>query len=231
MVHRCPSMPQWSSLHRSLTRSYRYSIDQLSYSNRWKLKSRSRPSLYEWIGRGINQFRLGSTRSSSADRQRQRLLLLERHNQSYSFSIWINPSVIRNLTIVHVSSPAAAAGWSLPLIRLTNTNQLLALSWNGSKVEVTGPVVPANSWTQVAVTCHLDRGLRLYANGSLYNASDPFSFAASNRSNYLFVGSSLSVTHIPSQPYTVDQHCGAVDDLRVYSRELTGHEMNALANA
>ena len=116
------------------------------------------------------------------------------------------------------------------MIGLRNTSQLFALSWNGSEVEVTGPVVPANSWTHVAVTYHLDRELRLYANESLSNASDPFSFAGSNGSNYLFVGSSLNATDIPSRPYTVGQYWGAVDELRVYSRELTEHEINALAN-
>ena len=116
------------------------------------------------------------------------------------------------------------------MIGLTNTSQLIALSWNGSEVKVAGPVAPVNSWTHVAVTYHLDHGLRLYTNGSLYNASDPFSFAASSKPNYLFVGSPLSALSTSWWPYMIGQYGGAVDDLQVYSRELTADEVNVLAN-
>ena len=93
-----------------------------------------------------------------------------------------------------------------------------------------GPVVPADSWTHVAVTYHLDHGLRLYTNGSLYNASDPISFVASSKPNYLFVGSPLKCGDYLWWSEIKGQYWGAVEELQVYSRELTADEINVLAN-
>ena len=159
----------------------------------------------------------------------QGLVLLGRDNQPYSFSIWIKPTVVRASTIIHISSLPDGTGWCLPILGLSNASRLITTSWNGIVVKVTGPIIPANSWTHVVSTYSLNNGLRLYANGSLYNVSSAFSFLGSSTPNYLFVGSSRAATNFAWSSDITGQYSGAVDDLQVYSRELTASEINALA--
>ena len=161
----------------------------------------------------------------------QGLVLLGRHNQSYSFSIWIKPTVIEKSTIIHMSSdPDGLGSWCLPMIALSDTGHLSALSWSGSGMLITCPTVPANSWTHVASTYSLANGMRLYANGSLCSSWPSFPFVASGVANYFFVGSSRALTNTSLWPTLAGQYSGAVDELQVYSRELTASEINVLAN-
>ena len=96
-------------------------------------------------------------------------------------------------------------------------------------VLVTGPVIPTNSWTHAAVTYSLAHGLRLYANGSLSNFSSPFSFNASGTPNYLLVGSPRADMYASWSDIN-GQYSGAVDELQVYSRELSASEISISAN-
>ena len=158
-------------------------------------------------------------------------VLLGRSNHPYSFSIWIKPVVIQKSTIIQMSSaPDGNGGWYFPMIGLNSAGQLAIYSWSGAVVEVMGPVVPANSWTHVVSTYSPTHGLRLYVNGSLYNSSPPFAFVASGVSNYLLVGSPHMGISCAVCGYFDGQYSGAVDELRVYSRELGADEINILAN-
>ena len=159
------------------------------------------------------------------------LVLLGRNNQSYSFSIWIKPTVVRKSSIIHLSQFANGTGWCVPIVGLSNTSQLVTVSSNGTTVKVMGPVVLANSWTHIATTYSLTHGLRLYINGSLYNASSPFSFAAAGSPTHLIVGSPRNGTNCGGSAGTNGQYVGAVDELRVYSRELNSTDVLSLANA
>ena len=47
------------------------------------------------------------------------------------------------------------------MVALTNTSRLITTSWSGAVVYVTGPVVPPNSWTHVAITYGTTQELRL----------------------------------------------------------------------
>ena len=116
------------------------------------------------------------------------------------------------------------------MIGINSTGQLAAYSWSGAVVQVMGPVVPANSWTHVVSTYSPTSGLRLYVNGSLYNSSPPFAFVASGISNYLLIGSPRMGIFCPVCGYYDGQYSGAVDELRVYSRELAADEINVSAN-
>ena len=158
-------------------------------------------------------------------------VLLGRNNQPYSFSIWIKPVVIQKSTIIQMSSASDGhGGWYFPMIGINSTGQLAAYSWSGAVVQVMGPVVPANSWTHVVSTYSPTSGLRLYVNGSLYNSSPPFAFVASGISNYLLIGSPRMGIFCPVCGYYDGQYSGAVDELRVYSRELAADEINVSAN-
>ena len=116
------------------------------------------------------------------------------------------------------------------MIGLTNTSQLVTTSWNGTILKVLGPVIPVNSWTHAAVTYSRTSGLRLYSNGSLCNSTSAFSFDASGTPNYLAIGSPRAGIGCRSLFDINGQYSGAVDELRVYSRELTAGDIQALSN-
>ena len=159
------------------------------------------------------------------------LVLLGRDDQSYSLSIWIKPAAQQKASIIYMSSASDGTGWCLPMIGLTDTSQLVTTSWNGGVMKVTGPVVPINSWTHVVATYSLTNGLGLYINGSLHNLSSPFSYQASGTPNYLFIGSCRANMDCRSLSSISGQYSGVVDELRVYSRELTLNDAIDLASA
>jgi hypothetical protein len=73
-------------------------------------------------------------------------------------------------------------------------------------------------------------------NGSLANASGPFTYAASDAANTITLGSSLNGTSLngtsscDTDPIQKGQFYGMMDELRVYSRELSICDVYALAN-
>ena len=159
-----------------------------------------------------------------------RLVLLGRAAQSYSFSIWVKPAVIRVSSIVQMSLNPDGAHWCLPMIGMTSAGELITVSHDGSNIRITGPVLPANSWTHAVATYSLTRGLRLYINGSLYNSSSPFSFSAAGAPTYLLIGSPRSGSYCGGTMGTSGQYSGTVDELQVYSRELNADDVSELAN-
>ena len=116
------------------------------------------------------------------------------------------------------------------MIGLSNTSRLITASWSGSFVQVIGPVVPANTWTHVVTTYSLPNGLRLYVNGTLWNASAPFSFQASGTQNYLYVGNPQVDINCGLLPEMSGKYAGAIDEFRVYLRELSAGDILALVN-
>ena len=160
----------------------------------------------------------------------QGLVLLGRHDQSHSFSIWIKPTVVNTSSIIHLSSLPDGTGWCLPILSLTIAGQLITTSWDGIVHRVLGPAVPANTWTHAAATYSRTNGLRLYVNGTLASTSSPFSFVGSTTPDYLFVGSPLAAINFPWWSDINGQYSGVVDELRVYSRELSIDDIVSLAN-
>ena len=160
----------------------------------------------------------------------QGLVLLGTLDRSYSVSIWIRPNFQHEAVIIHVSSLADGRGWYLPFLRITDTYQLRSYSWNGTGIWVTGPVVQSNNWTHAAVTYSASSGLKLYVNSTLRDTSTPFSYNASGVPMYLFVGSPVSGIGLGMANNNSDQYYGAVDEFRVYSRELTAVDVAGLAN-
>ena len=77
----------------------------------------------------------------------------------------------------------------------------MAYSNKQSAVGIVGPVIPVSNSTDVAVTYSAESGMSLYINGTLNNSLASFSFVS-----------------------------GAVDELRVYSRELSADQVAFLAN-
>ena len=161
--------------------------------------------------------------------QVQGLVLLGTTDHPYSFSIWIRPNLQQQSSVIHLSSSENGTGVCLPILGLTDTSQLVSYSWNGTSVSVTGPVIPLNSWTHVAITYSSGNGLRLHVNGTLRNSLVPFSFSSAGTPMYLLIGSpNLGVT-CGSALNVNGQYSGAVDEFQVYSRELSTVDIATLA--
>jgi len=154
------------------------------------------------------------------------LVLLGISDQSYSMSIWIKPSIINSSCIIHVSTMSNGGGsWCIGMLGLGSSGQLIASSWGGATICAVGPTLAPNNWTHAAMTYSTSNGLRLYLNGNLRNSTNPFSYAASGAQNYLFLGDSVNGTTCAG---TLGQFSGALDEFRLYSRELTASDVVTL---
>jgi hypothetical protein len=156
------------------------------------------------------------------------LVLLGISNQPYSMSIWIKPTVINTSSIIYVSSDSNGSGWCLGMLSMSSSGQLITTSYDGALVSIVGSNLTLNNWTHAAITYSTVNGLRLYIDGNLLNSTLPFSYAASGVQNYLFLASSLNQTTCGGQ---LGQFFGALDEFRLYSRELSASDVWSLFNA
>jgi hypothetical protein len=103
-------------------------------------------------------------------------------------------------------------------------------------VEIFGPILLANVWTHVVVTYSQTNGIRLYINGTYYNSSDAFTYAASEQVNILTLANPLQAIQwttggsCNSQSIVPSVYHGYIDEFRVYSRELNMTDVYTLAN-
>jgi hypothetical protein len=157
------------------------------------------------------------------------LVLLGISDQSYSMSIWIKPSIINSSCIIHVSTVSTgSSSWCIGMLGLSSSGQLIATSWGSAAISAVGPTLAPNYWTHAAITYSTSNGLRLYLNGNLRNSTNPYSYSASGVPNYLFLGDSVNSTSCAD---TLGQFFGALDEFRLYSRELTASDVVTLFNS
>jgi hypothetical protein len=138
---------------------------------------------------------------------------------------------------MHLSSRTDGAntnGWCIPIMGLTSVGQIAINSWNGTSVALTGPFVPLLTWTHVAATYSQSNGERLYVHGSQYGASSmPYAFQAGGVPMTITLGSSLNCTGVCNRrtiQIQMGQFYGGLDEFRIYARELSSSEVDALAN-
>ena len=130
----------------------------------------------------------------------------------------------------HFAFRPDGSGWCLPMLGLTSSNRISAHSWKSADVTIEGPVLPGNVWTHLVTTYSQMNGLRLWVNGTLVNSSHVFTFVASGVSNTLTLGKFLPTANgCNSSSINPGQFYGAVDELRVYGRELNQTEISLLA--
>jgi hypothetical protein len=165
------------------------------------------------------------------------LIALGTVNNAFSFSFWIKPTAYNNGgTILHVAVgtngySTGRYAWCLPFIGLDSSNRLIAQVWTGSPLALTGSVPPLNVWTHIVETYSSTNGITLYVNGTQVGRTGSANYSASTVADYIFLGyygtsGSLCATGniIPGPFY------GAVDELRIYSRELSSADACVLAN-
>ncbi|CAF2620043.1 unnamed protein product [Rotaria sp. Silwood2] len=132
-------------------------------------------------------------------------------------------------TLVHVSNASDGTGWCTPFMGLTANLSLVAQVFNGTIQSLLGPSISLNTWYHVVQTWSPTNGLRLYVNRQMRNLPLATTFTASNESiTYVTLGNGLPSSEICPQgilnstiPFT-----GAIDDFRVYSRELTSVDID-----
>ncbi|CAF1367541.1 unnamed protein product [Didymodactylos carnosus] len=157
--------------------------------------------------------------------------LLGTVNQSYSIALWVNPTTVSGgATIVHMASTSTGLGWCIPTIGLSISGQIITQSYNGSLVTITGPILTLNAWTHVVETYSFTHGLRMYLNGTLYSSSASFTYQASSAAMAIIIGNPLNGTTCLSSPVVPGQYWGAMDEFRLYSRELNSTDVYSLAN-
>jgi hypothetical protein len=130
------------------------------------------------------------------------------------------------------------SAWCLPFIGFASTTHVAIQVWDGSTASyVLGPILPLNSWTHVVQTWSSSHGLSLYINGALYaQDSTVTNYAASGVADYLTLASTLQAIPYPANGCSttgvlggLGYYNGLLDELRVYSRELSALEVCALA--
>ncbi len=108
------------------------------------------------------------------------------------------------------------------------------LTDNSTIVAAIGPILPiSSSWNLIAQTWSSTDGLKLYVNDTVVSSVSASSFLASGTTpNYLTLSNCLSGCGVCSNgsvsepgPFT-----GAIDDLRIYNRELTSIDVCTLYN-
>jgi len=156
-------------------------------------------------------------------------------NQPYSISIWIKPASVNGGTIAYVSNcNYNCANWCLAFIGLTLGGQIAIQSWstvtNSNLVSLTGPVLSINVWTHVVQTYSPNNGMCLYVNGTLFNQSNTFTYAASGSADYIYLGMFPLQACVTFNVIAIGQYYGLLDEFRLFSREITASEVYALAN-
>lgn len=159
----------------------------------------------------------------------ENLVKLGISSEAFSFSLWINPIEILQSTLIHVStSLTGLASWCLPLLGLNANGSLIAILWNDTEVVVHGPTIFTHSWTFAAITYSSLNGFKLYINGSIYNSS-MVTYTASEQTNHVLIGSPAAGMLCRGSSLIGGQYYGFVDELRIYSRELTSSEISMLS--
>ncbi|CAF3968680.1 unnamed protein product, partial [Rotaria sordida] len=155
-------------------------------------------------------------------------------NYSYTFALWIYPFAT-NGTIIQLLS--INNDWWSPMLGFDSNNHLVTQTWNGAafyNVALNSFILPLNTWTHVATTFSITNGLRLFVNGTRVNmTSSSYAHASSGSWNIMSVGACTQPMVWCSNTETriiPNQYRGKIDELRIYSRELTTVEINALVN-
>ncbi|CAF3699645.1 unnamed protein product [Rotaria sp. Silwood1] len=184
-----------------------------------------------FVSSGHSQQAISFNRSVSSYSQTSSFTGLGTTNKPFTISLWIRP---RNLTgvVVHVSSTVSGGGWCLPFIGFATNGSLVAQIWSGMAKSVLGPRLAIASMSHIVETWSSTNGIRLYINGVLVGSElvATSTYSASGVQVYVTLGTILNgagfcVVGLLGSTLPFD---GEMDDLRIYSRELTASEVNIL---
>lgn len=168
----------------------------------------------------------------------------QKGNAPFSFAFWVNAYNPRSGgSLVHISYLQNGNGsHCYDLMALTSTGTLVVqLMQSTSLVNAyQGPSIPSNSWIHLTVVYGSTNGVRIYMNGQITMVSSNTATIPFNNNNEPFYvtlanSSPLGPTMTPncrngSIPILAGPFNGAIDEFRLYSRELTNQEICKLAD-
>ena len=155
-------------------------------------------------------------------------------NHAFSITLWLQPQILSG-TLVHLSSSAVGTGSTcFPMLGFATSGAIVAqvLTSSGTVVIATGPILSvSSSWIPVVQTWSAANGLRLYVNNTLVSSVAASTFLGSETTpNYATLGGCLSGCGTCSSGLVGAPgfFTGAVDDWRIYRRELSSVDVCAL---
>ncbi|CAF0992791.1 unnamed protein product [Didymodactylos carnosus] len=170
-------------------------------------------------------------------------------SQPFTIALWVKPTSVVGGTLVHISTAAAGTtsgtyNACFDLLGLTSGGYLIAqiftttsCCYSSSTTAITGPLLSVNVWTHIVVSYSSSNGLKLYINSTLnsFSSSSLASFPTSvyTTQPYVTIGNASPSGTAPSCITSTSSpgvFLGIIDELYIYSRELTTTEICALAN-
>jgi hypothetical protein len=151
-------------------------------------------------------------------------------NQPFSFSLWIQPQSLSG-TILQLSTNASGTGSCIPFMGFSSNGTLIVqVKTNTSFVAASYFTLQLNTFSHVVQTWSITNGLQLYVNAVLVSSAVASSYLASSASvNYLTVGNCLqgctNCSTTPGNKIVQGPFAGAVDQVQVYSREITASDV------
>ncbi|CAF1449871.1 unnamed protein product [Didymodactylos carnosus] len=118
----------------------------------------------------------------------------------------------------------------MPFIGLTSLGRIVTQAWNGVAVGILGPSMSVNLWTHIVQTFSVTNGITMYINGAYYNSTKTFSYSASGKKDTIILANYISGASCSAGQVVAGQYYGAIDEFRLYSRELTTTDVYELAN-
>jgi hypothetical protein len=128
-------------------------------------------------------------------------------------------------------------GWCVPMIGFSNTGQLTIQTLGAKGVYATSSKLELyllNQWTHVCMTYSTTNGIQLFVNGLISNNNNAYNdYIGSGEMNTIVIGTSLqSNTCVVNQTQIVlSQYQGKIDELKIFSRELSANEVYQLAQS
>jgi hypothetical protein len=125
--------------------------------------------------------------------------------------------------------------WCVPMIGFSSRELLTIQTVSSNGIYATSffnKTLPLNIWTHVGVTYSITNGIQLFVNGSLMNMNKTFTDYWANGEFYtVVVGTCPQRNTYPVAQTDIvpSQFQGKVDELKVFSRELSASEIQQLA--
>jgi hypothetical protein len=178
-------------------------------------------------------------------------------NEPFSVALWVKPFVVTGATLIHISTGINGSSEScFDLLGFSSSGQLIGQVYNSwvtcclvnnvtvcpckGTANVGGPIMMVNTWTHIVLTYSSANGLTLFTNGTLQGVQYPFSSFPTTGPDYhirpyMTVGNPTTTGSIPGcigggPSLSPAAYQGLIDELRVYSREITITEICSLFN-
>ncbi|CAF4175605.1 unnamed protein product [Adineta steineri] len=148
-------------------------------------------------------------------------------NQSFSIALWVKPWNLSGI-LVHISNQSTGDGWCMPLLGFNSSGMLIA---QVSSFIISEPAFEVNVWTHIVQTFSTQNDLQLYINGTLRQKVLNTTTAPPHQSMYITVArQQLGNSSCMWGGISPSSYMGAIDELRIYNREITTTEICGLSS-